>query len=274
MSIQSTFANQSFYPVRNVSAANCTSPIDGEIPGEADGDWTRITDYADSETILFPFDGDKYWTGGFRIFRHDFERAHEVLVYHFSEAHEHMDTHSTLDLWFVHWNGVGFLDADNHLGEIGYHTPSLRDARRIVATLLTNIARADVNQSNWTDGVKSVVDQLDTMSIRDYQKAHADGLDKHTPWCERRAQIHANARLEWQNVREYRQRILQELRVEIASHPGGPVRELLPATVTGEEDLKQQFIDDDLTLDEFEDKIEQSWEKEELVTFDEYLAGF
>jgi hypothetical protein len=44
MSIQSTFANQSFYPVRNVSAANCTSPIDGEIPGEADGDWTRITE--------------------------------------------------------------------------------------------------------------------------------------------------------------------------------------------------------------------------------------
>lgn len=273
MSIQTTFENQALYPVRDITATDCTTPIDTPLTTEADGDWTRLTDHRDSDVILFPGTDTEHWIGGFRLTRQRFEHPHEVCLYRLPNAYNHTDTDSQLGLWFIHWNGANFQLGSGGLDALGFYTPSLRDARRIVATLLTNIARADAKQSDWKDAVVSVVDRLNLMSIQDYQRTHASGREKHTPWCEERAQIHSNARLEWRNISEYRERIFEELKQEVAADEDRGFRQMtvLPPTFDDEQTLKQQYANGNLSLEELEEALERRWQNEPLVPFDDYL---
>lgn len=273
MSVQPTFKNQALHVAEPVSTANCTTPIDGDITGNTDSDWTRISTYNNVETHMYPYTGRNAFVGGFKHTRYALDHPQEVIVFHFTNPEQTLDrVKSPTSQWVIAWTDT-HGDWEHRLDTF-YRTPSLHDARKIVATLLTNIARADVTEPDWRAAIAEITNRINTQSVADYDNDHAHALTQHVPWCEERADIHDRARTHWQQVKQHRHQLLEDLQDEVATDEqrGFETRNALPTTTETTTALSEQYVAGELTLDEFEAQLETAWENTDTVPFEDALV--
>lgn len=273
MSVQQTFKNQALHVVETVSTANCTTPIDGDIPGNTNPDWTRLSTYNDAETHIYPYNGVNAFVGGFKHTRYALDQPQEIVVFHFTNPEQTLDrTSSNTSQWVIAWTDT-HGDWEHRLDTF-YRTPSLHDARKIIATLLTNIARADVTEPNWRAAIAEITNQIRTQSVSDYDTDHEQALTQHTPWCDEREAIHHHARTHWKSVKQHREQLLEELKqaIEADEKRGFSIRKALPTTTDTTDELTEAFVTGDLTLDELEAKLETTWEHTDTVPFENALV--
>lgn len=293
MPVQSTFKNQSLYVPESVTATDCSTPAEACILDEVTGAWTRISTHADAESLVCPYTGPQTFVAGFRHTRYALDHPQEVLVYHHTNPVDTLEnTTSRTSRWVVIWTDKQG-DWELRLDTI-YRTASLRDARKLITTLLTNIARADVKQSDWREAIASTTNQISVLDAETYDSDHKQALTEYTPWCEerdeihrrgrdrweqvklqRREDIHRRARHGWEQLKQQRQETFEELKEEVAADEerGFYVREALPTTTEKTDELAEQYAAGELTFEEFTAKLETAWEDADMIPFEEALTA-